>query len=266
MVELRPEWENSKRVKHFLKHFVPIHLRFEKDGKETHQFYSAMLFSVDSRWMLFTAGHCIRSVTNARAHGYKLTHGRLLDGLGADALSPGPIPFDWDTAQPHTLSEDETWDYGVLFPPFNACQLLEANGVVPFSEPFWAAPPPPEEIVEYQLVGLPQEGTIQTGPEHFRFNLMMMRVIPEPHRPEGFPETDAPMFYGRVATNPFSTLRGFSGSPILAFTKPDEHGLSRYYLHAMQVSQWKGTNYVSAMLITPLGHRYQRDLALGNAP
>ena len=266
MVELRPEWDNPKRVKQFLKHFVPIHLRLEKDRQEVHQFYSAMLFSVDGRWMLFTAGHCIRCVAEARAHGYKLTQGRLLAGLGTDALSPGPIPFDWDAAEPHTLSEDATWDYGVLFPPFNTCQLLEANRVVPFSEPFWAAPAQPDEIIEYQLVGLPEQGTIQTGPEDFRFNLMMMRVIPEPQRPEGFAETDAPMFYGRVATNPFSTLRGFSGSPILAFTKPDENGLTRYYLHAMQVSQWKGTDYISAMLITPLGHRYQWELAQGNAP
>jgi hypothetical protein len=266
VVELLPEWENPTRVKQFLRHFVPIHLRFEKDSREVHQFYSAMLFSVDSRWMMFTAAHCIRRVAEARAHGYKLTHGRLLDSLGTNALSPEPVPFDWDAAEPHTLSKDETWDYGVLFPPFNTCQLLEANGVVPFSEPFWAAPPPPNEIVEYQLVGLPEQGTVQTGFENFRFNLMMMRVLPELQRPEGFAETNAPMFYGRVAKNPFTTLHGFSGSPILAFTRPDETGLTRYYLHAMQVSQWKGTDYISGMLITPLGHRYQWELAQGNAP
>jgi hypothetical protein len=28
---------------------VPIDLRLEKDGQEVHQFYSAMLFSVDGR-------------------------------------------------------------------------------------------------------------------------------------------------------------------------------------------------------------------------
>jgi len=182
-----------------------------------------------------------------RGHGYDLVKCKLLDSLNPKAQFDGGLPFDYDGAHPLMLGKHYTWDYGILFLADNTRQLLAANRVVPFDERWWASEP--DQVASYYLIGIPEELT-QTSPTKVTVGVSMARLEKVDTRPEGFPDTEAPMFYGRLLENPLSSLKGFSGSPIMSFGVVD--GQARYWLHAMQVSALRG-KYVSGMVVRPLG-------------
>jgi len=248
--QLPKEWQNDRLLAFFMRHVVPIYFDLRKDDERRHIIFTAFLFSVYDRWLLMTAGHCITNMQKWRAYGYEVVACRLLDGLGSNAkFKDHPVPFDYDEAQPIMLGIHETWDYGVLFPSDNTRALLEANGVVPFTEQSWE--PLVEHFETFRLVGIPAELTVETTPQELSITMLFPRLIEEAQRPEGFEDTDAPMFYASLPpSNPLSGLEGLSGSPIigLAFVE----GQLRYWLHAMQVSALRG-KYISGMLMRPLG-------------
>jgi hypothetical protein len=52
------------------------------------------------------------------------------------------------------------------------------------------------------------------------------------------------MFYDELLDNPLASLKGMSTGPILSFTDKCDDGTTRYWLHAMQVSQTRGGMYI----------------------
>ena len=233
-----------------MRHVVPIYFDFRKDGLSAQFVQTSFAFSVYGRWLLMTAGHCITRIQEIRANGYRLEKCRLLDCLGLKAKYNEPVPFDYDDATPEMLCKDPTWDYGIMFPAENTCRLLAANGIVPFDEKWWATEP--ESVDAYFLFGVPEE-SVTASPNHVSLGPVMARLEKLDEPPEGFCQTDAPMFYGALVESPLASLKGFSGGPILSFANvPGTQKQANYWLHAMQVSAVRG-KYVSGIQMQPLG-------------
>lgn len=236
--------------RYYMRHVVPIYFDLRK-GKDARQLvHTAFAFSVCGHWLLMTAGHCITEIEEARSAGYELAKCKILDCLGVNAKHREPVPFDYDAAKPNRICKDDTWDYGAMMPSDNTCALLRANGVVAFDEQWWLGEP--VDVDAYYLCGAPAEITAASV-SGVKLGAAMARVAPVAKRPEGFCDTNAPMFYGELIENPLSSLKGMSGGPILSFKNKCEDGKGRYWLHAMQVSQVRGTKYISGLLIPPLG-------------
>lgn len=174
-----------------------------------------------------------------------------MDLAATEARAAG---VDYDAAHPTALFRDTTFDYGVLIPSRNTCQLLQANGIVALDETWWSAEP--DSVAGYLLFGIPGELT-QVHGTRVDIQPTMARLDRLDTRPEGFAETGAPMLYGPLRVNPLKSLRGFSGGPIFSFGSLNEH--SGYWLVAMQVSQLRGGRDISGMLMPPL-IQFIRDL------
>jgi hypothetical protein len=244
------EAERDRDARYYMRHVVPIYFHLRKGSDERQFVHTAFAFSVAGRWVLMTAGHCIAEVKLARAAGYELVKCKILDSLGINAKYPEPVPFDYDAAHPMPICHDEAWDYGVMFPSENTCMLLRANGVTPFDEQWWIGEP--DDVDAYFLFGAPAEITAASE-GGVKLGAAVARVAPLAKRPDGFCETNAPMFYGELIDNPLSSLKGMSGGPILSFKNNCDDGSGRYWLHAMQVSQISGSKYISGIRIAPLG-------------
>jgi hypothetical protein len=217
---LPPEWRNDPFLRFFMQHVVPIYFQLRKGKEQRGVLFTGFLFSVHDNWLLMTAGHCITRMEEWRAAGWDLAYARLVDSLGTNArFQDHAVPFDYDASEPQNLGRHYTFDYGVLFIDDLTRAQLAANQCVPFTEQFWAASTEPVE--DYQLFGLPEELTFETAPNRIKLSPVAMRVQRLEERPEGFPPTEAQMFYGRLPTNPLRSLRGMSGGPILAFGREE---------------------------------------------
>ena len=232
-----------------MRHVVAIYYEFRMN-EQCHQFvHTAFVFSVEGRWMLMTAGHCVTEINWIRDQGGVLTRCKLIDSMGEGAAYNHPVPFAYDEAYPMHIGRNEDIDYGVLIPPENTCQLLSANNIVPFDEDAWDAEP--DCVQNYFLLGFPAELNRLQG-NRVNIRASMFRVARYAERPEDFPETDAALyFYGRVIEQPLDNLKGCSGGPIVAMSYPDAEGTAKYHLVAMQVSTM-GSD-IKGMLMPPLG-------------
>jgi hypothetical protein len=257
IVKLPEEWRDDKLVGFFLRHVVPIYIMLVKDGVRCPLVFTAFVFSVYDRWLLMTAGHCITDIRRYREElGYRLDESTLLDSLNSDAKFKEPVPFNYDDATPTMLGLHHTWDYGVLYVNPLLRANLEANGVKAFTEESWDSKI--EGIGRYKLLGLPDELTDHFNVNHVQVTPIFPTVERVETRPEGFEETTAEMFYGRLPTKPIKSLKGMSGGPVLAFAHVD--GRLRYWLKAMQVSSVN--EYISAMMMQPLG-KYLQEIIEG---
>lgn len=248
--------ESREVAKHFLRQVVPIWFDLRK-GRERHQLvYTAFILSVRGKWLLLTAGHCLAEMERYRTElGYTLERSSLFDSLGPRPRFSLPVPFDYDAAKPRPLCRDPMWDYGALILPNNTLRQLLANDVAAFDEEWWETEP--EKVTAYYLLGVPDELTAVRGRD-IHIGATMVRIEALDERPDGFEETDAPMFYGRLVENPISSLKGFSGGPIISVAPvAGVPGGEQYRLHAMQVSALKGTSYVSAVLMRPFAQFLQ---------
>jgi hypothetical protein len=239
--------ELTRRI---MRHVVGIYYDFTLEGERRQVVQTAFLFSVAGRWMLMTAGHCISDIRAFRDRGGILRRCRLIDCMGEGAEHVEPVPLSYDDASPLPLGIREHIDYGVLFPPDNACHLLAANNLVPFDEDAWNEEP--GEARDYFLLGFPDQLNAYRG-NLINVRASMMRLRRYAERPEDFPEEDPPgmFFYGRAIEQPLNSLRGFSGGPIVSMSHPDQDGTAHYYLVALQ-STSMGDD-VKGMLMRPLG-------------
>ena len=70
-------------------------------------------------------------------------------------------------------------------------------------------------------------------------------------KPDGFVETDVPMFYGHLDWNDsLDSIKGMSGGPVFAFRRTKK-GLS-YWLLAVQSTWLRDTKEIAACRIRPL--------------
>jgi hypothetical protein len=247
MTQLPERLRDNQSVGFFTRHLVPIYLELRK-GDAAHQMVlSAFAFAALGRWMLVTAGHCITYIEELRACGWHVEKARLLDGLNAQAKHERAYPFDYDSFRPTMLGADPTFDYGILIPTRTAALAMKANNVVPFSEASWGQKRRDFEV--YKVLGVPAQ-LVGSNPNALNITTVFQRLDRLKRRPEGFAETEAPMFYGRLLGDSRVKLQGMSGGPIIGFV--DEGGRQRYWLVAMLVSTVR-TKYVSGMLMQPLG-------------
>ena len=122
------------------RHFVAIHVVFEKDGQHSGETYSGFLLSVSDEWVLVTAGHCLDRVQEVLDAGYKIHESSLIDGLASDSRYRHPIPFAYLDSDPVSL-DSEGFDCGILRLTHNQRQLLEANAKRPLTEEVWYKQP-----------------------------------------------------------------------------------------------------------------------------
>lgn len=219
----------------FHRHLVPIYFSCQK-GRGTQSFVvTAFVLSVGSNWFLITAGHWIHDIKRLTYEsGYQITQCCLLDSMGLGARHRDPIPFDYESASPVCLSEEREFDYGIIALSSYYKRLLETNNVLALNEEVWKKQP--TKVDFYMLLGVPAELT--------KFDLNASKVITTLHtvealeeRPDNFPETDVPLFYGRVGLGEaVSNIKGMSGGPIFGFYQNDK-GELRYWLVALQ-SRW----------------------------
>lgn len=248
-ITLPEDWRDDEVLGFFTRHFVPIYIDLRR-GRETHDFIlSAFAFSILGRWLLMTAGHCVTHIEKLRATGWEIERARLMDGLNARAQHVHSVPFDYDSFRPMMLSHDPTCDYGALFPTQMAVRAMQANHVVPFAEGSWHYNDE-REFAVYKILGVPDDLVERKHPDRRGVTTMFQRVDRLKRRPEGFPKTNAPMFYGKLRGDPLVKLQGMSGGPIIGFEK--ETGPAQYWVVAMQVSTVR-TKYISGMLMKPLG-------------
>jgi hypothetical protein len=242
-------------MRHFMRHVVAMYFDIRK-GEDVRQFlHSAFVLSASGHWLLVTAGHCIREMETYRSAGYHIEHCRLADGFNLRAkFLTEMVPFGYFEADPTVLFDDLNWDYGLLTISDNTREMLQANGVVPLDENSWGGP---DAVGAFVLLGIPHELTKVT-PEKIHIHAVMIDVEKLAERPEYFPETNAPMFYGHLVVTSDFKLKGLSGSPILSVVRDTKNQGIRYWLHAMQVSAITGTKDISGVLMLPLGRFLQQ--------
>jgi hypothetical protein len=244
----------------FAKHLVPILFTFGKESLLDNALMTSFVLSVDEQWFLATAGHSIRTVEEIIASGWQIVECYLIDSMGLEAKHRDPIPFTYINSYPTQLSEDRSFDYGVIPLSLYYRKLLEKNNIQPLNEEVWKCQP--TDVDFYSLLGVPWE-LVKVDPGQVEIVSTLQRVEPVEERPQGFPETDAPMFYGRIELEPGRTsIKGMSGGPIFGFYS-DAQGQLRYWLIALQSHYLPNSRYIAACPTKVLGdfleaalHRY----------
>ncbi|MEN6622710.1 MAG: hypothetical protein ABFD50_14310, partial [Smithella sp.] len=206
----------SDLVAYFQKHLVPIFISCKK-GQEVQKFIvTSFVLSVKNQWFLITAGHCISAVNQLiNEHGFEISNCYLIDSLGLDAKYYEPIPFDFVSSEPACLSESVEFDYGIILLSAHFRSLLEANNIQPLNEEVWKKQP--AKIDFYALLGVPNQLT-NLEIDKIEFTTTLHRIDALDNKPEGFPVTDLPLFYGNIVLGDSMTdIAGMSGGPILGF-------------------------------------------------
>lgn len=243
-----PYWPpNDALVGYFSKHLIPVYFTFVT-GEITHSGYmSAFLVSMNDKWFLITAGHCMDDVEKNVNNGYEIKTCRLIDSGGLAARHVIPIPFDYLSALKVHV-DTKGFDYGAIYINDYYKTLLLSNKVVPLSEHVWEKQPSDPDF--YRLLGLPNELTEVTD-EIFSIGTTLHVVKELEQKPSDFPETRAPMFYGQIQLDDTLTnIKGMSGGPIFSF-KRNVKGELKYWLHAIQSRWMPSKNYIAACLTTP---------------
>jgi hypothetical protein len=243
-----PFWPpNDALVGYFSKHLVPVYFTFEK-GETTHSGYmSAFLISMDDKWFLITAGHCMEEIENNIKKGYEIKRCRLIDSGGLVAHHINPIPFDYLSA-PKIHVDVAGFDYGAIYINDYYKSLLVKNNVKPLSEHVWEKQPDDPDF--YLLLGIPRELT-EVNDEYFSIGTTLHHIKALDQRLSDFPDTKAPMFYGEIQLdNTLTNIKGMSGGPIFSFKK-NEKGELKYWLHAVQSHWLPNKKYIAACLTSP---------------
>jgi hypothetical protein len=251
--DLPETWNDDEYVRQLMRHVVPVHFEFQKGNETTTALITSFVFSVEERWIVMTAGHCIKDVAKFRESGWRLNRAALLDSLGTEAIHHQPVPFDYDNARPTVLWPDPMYDYGVMIPSLLESWAMTANGVTPMGEDAWDQDLP--HVDRYKFLGIPDARVFSVPPNRKQLTMLLPtvdRISAEEAIEEGFAPTTAPMFYGRLRDDPQTKLFGMSGGPIFAFMDDPTNGQERYQLVAMQVSALRN-KYISGVMMRPLG-------------
>jgi hypothetical protein len=240
----------ARGVRFFHRHVVPIQFEFTptNGGKPHFALISSFLVSVRGTWLLLTAGHCIDEVQENLDKGCSMRCW-LVDCAGQGAKHKEMVPFDWGDAAPARLFPDPEIDLGIVWLRSNACDLLSANGLEPFTEEAWDYEPPPQ-VDAHLLMGMPAELARPASPVS-SITPVALLVFASDERPAGLEETKAERWYGYAdQMEGFSDIRGMSGGPILAVGRAPD-GSQRYWLFAMQSAWHRPSRAIAAVRTRP---------------
>jgi hypothetical protein len=234
----------------FARHIVPVFFTFEKEGQLESLVMTTFVLSIGEHWFLVTAGHCIAEVDRYIESDCRIAACYLVDSMGLGARHLDPIPFVYARSYPTRLSEDKSFDYGVMVLSSYYRQLLENNKIVPLSEDVWKRQPPSVDF--YFLLGVPGE-LVKVESNHVEIVPTLHKVQPVGERPQGFTETEVPLFYGRIGLGQgMTSIKGMSGGPIFAFFIGTQ-GQLRYWLIALQSRWLPDSHYIAACPTKILG-------------
>ncbi|MCK4605487.1 MAG: hypothetical protein KAU41_12495 [Deltaproteobacteria bacterium] len=242
---------DSELVGYFHKHLVPIFFSCQKAEHKQDFIFTAFVLSVRDQWFLITAGHCIKAVEQlVHEHGYQIVQCSLIDTMSLEAKHRHPVPFDYIGSNPTSLSQSREFDYGIIEVSDHYKRLLEANNVQPLNEEVWKKQP--SNVDFYMLLGVPAELTKKDlNTVQITSTLLGVEVLDQ--RPEEFPESNVPLFYGRINLNEsLSNIEGMSGGPIFGFYKNDK-GELKYWLLALQSRWLPSSRYIMACPTKLLG-------------
>ena len=128
--------------------------------------------------------------------------------------------------------------------------LLEANNIQPLNEEVWKKQP--AKIDFYVLLGVPNQLT-NLEIDKIEFTTTLHRIDALDNKPEGFPDTDFPLFYGNIVLGDSMTdIEGMSGGPILGFYRNERNEL-KYWLIALQSTWLKQSKIIKACPTRLLG-------------
>lgn len=234
------EGKIDKIVGFLSKHFVPISITFKRGDDKQIVVISAFVMSVLDQWFLVTAGHWNAEdgdIFELISHGYQPISCFLIDTLGLDAKYEKPIIFNFKPSSLQRLSDEPEYDYGIIELSQYYREQLEKNNIQALNEEVWKILPPYFDY--YKLLGVPAKLVKPT--EDFQYIDLVIALCHVEHleqKPdERFPNTDVPLFYGRIELGAGITdIRGMSGGPIFGF-RESEDGQIRYWLVALQ-STW----------------------------
>lgn len=239
----------------FCKHLVGIclALRERNDNRtEYSDFTSAFVMKVEGRWLLVTAGHCLRRLEDLHNSGnYEITACGLYDGWTPRGPSD-PIPFRYtDSVRDYVDDEELGLDIGFIELPPLLARTLSAGGVEPLGPEHWATAD--EGFVGYVVLGQPTElyQVIRRGE-----NVVDARVDPvlislTKCEPPANMIKPAARFYGQLAPQTrfsdggaLNDIDGMSGGPIFGL-RQHASGKLTYSLIAVQGS-WNRSHRVVA--------------------
>ena len=234
----------------FARHIVPVFFTFEKEGLSESLVMTTFVLSIGEHWFLVTAGHCIGEIDRYIESGCQIAACYLVDSMGLGARHLDPIPFVYARSYPTRLSENKSFDYGVMVLSAYYRQLLEKNEIQPLNEDVWKHQPPSVDF--YFLLGVPGE-LVKVESSHVEIVPTLHKVQPLDERPQGFSETDVPLFYGRIGLGQgITSIKGMSGGPIFGFYM-DAQGQLRYWLIALQSRWLPDSHYIAACPTKVLG-------------
>lgn len=232
MIETTNKTENDF-LAFFHRHLVPIVFVFQKGEFTDSYVVTAFVLSVKEQWFLVTAGHCLQKIDKYKEEGYSIQKCYLVDSMGVGASHFEPIIFTYDLAKSQYMPDSREMDYGII--PLSSYYqgLLSANNIAPLNEEVWRKQSKQSEV--FALIGVPDE-FIQRDKDTVSI-ITVFNWIDECEKPDHFPDTDLPLFYGKVKlhSNQRSVV-GMSGGPIFAFEQVN--GQYRYWLKALQ-SSWR---------------------------
>lgn len=194
--------------------------------------------------MIATAGHILYDF-DKNAPRIKVGPCHIYDCFGPRPISNYPIPLNFDDAPKFYVHQDDSKlrlgaelgvDLGLIALNSNQVQLLEANGIVPYTE-MEMKMAGGEKLKSHIVIGFPtslQKLTLlDDGRVAIALSPTIAGVDEMDHPPSDLTETEYPRFVGQLLENSNVDIEGMSGGPIIGFS-PDR---SRYWVVAIQ-SKW----------------------------
>lgn len=219
-------------------------------GREQVFASTAFAMNFDNTPVLLTAGHVIQDVLDPllvdRVYDgckVELYETRICDFFGTDPKVKQPTPFDGYAETPRALidqakqRDSRGLDFGILLLHPFYWRGIEANGVTPLNESFWAEEG--ERFDAYRMVGIPSTEQLR---DQGLCQLASYRITraadPEAKGPDDKPN----WFVGQLPPS-VTDVRGGSGGPIFGFRKRTA-GTWDYRVVAMQSWQGAGNGVV----------------------
>ncbi|MGA2507017.1 MAG: hypothetical protein ABSF80_06025 [Chitinispirillaceae bacterium] len=231
-------------IRFLFRHIVPLSFTYLKNREEHEFLVMSIVLSVFDKWYLITAGHCLKEIEELETRlGYKYLRSFFVDNMNINAKHIDPVPFDYKTLRHSYVDEPNSYDYGIIIVDYLSRRNLEANGIAALDENAWRRDSDPFDF--FTLLGIPKELT-RYDPQFLNISSLLLNVEPLNNKPDGFPDTILPIFYGKVdLALRVNSIEGMSGSPIFGLRK-NEMGQLKYWLIAVQSGWIPTTQHISA--------------------